>query len=518
MSLTMAKAYHYIFSTASIYSDDIYNGFLNSGILFGSSLFKALAALLVIIIYILMLMTKLIIMVFPHLISTFQSIVEFHRTKLSYSDIIVEFSVILLFTLFLLFRKRILNSWRIFEKSVARKSKVAANAAPHVAFFSFALILAIIGRNFLVHITSPSVLPVVTLLIPMYTTIADLVRLSNKENNIKNEVRHLDRQMLFKQKLTLWVVLAAYHTLATGFNLIPFSSRISYLLPFVREMSVIVIIWAQLSYKFTNIVFDAAKPFLKYLANAIPSSNFGASVASTGSSFLSMLRMMRIINAKYETFFKALMQDSVIVLIAFGFMFTPWRISYIGVIIVALLFPAFKSSNNILETSDHRSEDEKKFWLQYWICLGFLWVLKCYGFKVWPSVMLIATLWLQHSLFKGASSLLSSFSSSWCALVDRHDRIQQEKSLGSTDSDLNNLDQDIQALESIEDSDSHWKNVRQKSRSPVVRSVITEDDEGEYIHIDDASEEMEDGTDDKKRKGPFSSNINKMILEAKKEI
>eukprot|EP00596_Hydrurales_sp_CCMP1899_P010916 CAMPEP_0119047556 /NCGR_PEP_ID=MMETSP1177-20130426/53760_1 /TAXON_ID=2985 /ORGANISM="Ochromonas sp, Strain CCMP1899" /LENGTH=132 /DNA_ID=CAMNT_0007022301 /DNA_START=1256 /DNA_END=1654 /DNA_ORIENTATION=- len=132
--------------------------------------------------------------------------------------------------------------------------------------------------------------------------------------------------------------------------------------------------------------------------------------------------------------------------------------------------------------------------------------------------MLITTLWLQHSLFKGASSLLSSFSSSWCAIVDRHDRIQQEKSHGSNDSDLNNLDQDIQALKSIEDSDSHRKNVRQKSRSPVVRSVITEDDEGEYIHIDDSSEEMEDGTDDKKKKGPFSSNINKMILEAKKDI
>jgi hypothetical protein len=41
--------------------------------------------------------------------------------------------------------------------------------------------LAIVGRKFLVHITSPSVLPVVTLLIPMYTTAADLRRLSKNE-------------------------------------------------------------------------------------------------------------------------------------------------------------------------------------------------------------------------------------------------------------------------------------------------------------------------------------------------
>jgi hypothetical protein len=299
-----------------------------------------------------------------------------------------------------------------------------------VAFFLFALTVAIVGRKFLVHVANQAVLPIITLLIPVYTTIIDIRKINQITKKQRRESSAGEKQRAIRQKLTLWVVLAAYHTLATAFTLIPFSARVASILPLVREMSAVVIIWAQLSYTFTDIVFDAAKPFLKLLADKIPSSNFGT---STGSSFVSMLRMMRIINMRYETFLKSLMQDSIIVLIALIFLFTPWSIAYIGVIIVALLFPAFKSSNNILELGLHKNENEKLFWLEYWVCMGLLWALRCYGFNIWPSILLLSSLYLQHSLFQGASVVLDSVRSNWGALVDRHDRIQQEKDTSSKD-------------------------------------------------------------------------------------
>ena len=424
MTLNSTRAYEYVFSTASLYSEDISNGFYAACIRLGSSLISTLAATLTIAIYVLILILKLAIMIFPHLLTTAQAVIDFHRTKLTYYDVLVEFVVITLFLIFLLLRKRIVNQWKIFVKYVGRKSKAAADAAPHVAFFTFALIFSITARKFLVHLTTPSVLPVITLLIPVYTTLSALRLMSSEpSNDLIDSVR---KQKIIKQKVTLWVVLAAYHTVATGLALIPFSARMSYIMPFARTLAVVVIIWVQLSHKFAVIVFDASVPFLKYLARNIPSSNFGA---TQGSSLISLLKMMRILNAKYEFFLRSLQQDTVIVFLASVFAFCPWRISYVGVIIVSLLFPAFKSSNTILQLrGGHNRDEEKVFWLEYWVCWALLWCLRCYGFHIWPSALLAAALWLQHSYFRGAACVFSSVRFNMAAVMVRHKSILEEKS------------------------------------------------------------------------------------------
>ena len=417
MSLTYTRVSEYVFSTSSLYSEDIWNGFYAACIRLGTSLFNTLAAALMIITYALILILKLSIMVFPHFIFTAKAVIEFHRTKLTKYDLLVEFVVATLVVLFLLFRKRMAARWEIFEKAVARRSKAAAAAAPHVAFFTSALIFSIAARKFLVYLAAPAVLPVITLIIPICTTLRYLQR-ENSDLFSKN-------QTILKQMLSLWVVVAAYHTVATGLSLVPFLSRTSLLTPYSKCLAVVVMIWIQLSHKFTAIVFDTSVPFLKYLASKIPSSNFGA---TQGSSFISMLKMMGIMNAKYETFFKSLLQDTVIVLIASCFAFSPWPISYVGVVLVSLLFPAFKSSNVIMgRIKDGSNIVSTVFWLQYWTCWGTLWSLRCFGFHIWPSAMLLVTLWLQHSYFQGAAWLFSAVTFNWAAIQVRHHRMQQEK-------------------------------------------------------------------------------------------
>lgn len=471
MSLNSTRAYEYVFSTASVYSEDISNGCYAACIRLGSSLIGTFAATFTIAIYVLILTLKLAIMIFPHLLTTTHAVVDFHRTKLTYYDVLIEFFVIILLTLFLLFRKHVVYQWKIFVKYVGRKSKAAADAAPHVAFFTFALVFSVMARKFLVHLTTPSVLPVMTLMIPIYTTL-NALRLTTGEPS-EDLLDSIRKQKILKQKVTLWVVLAAYHTIATGIALIPFSAWMNYIMPSTRTLAVVVIIWAQLSHKFTDIVFDASVPFLKYLAKNIPSSNFGA---TQGSWLISLLKMMRLLNPKSEFFLKSLQQDTVIVLLASIFAFCPWRVSYIGVILVSLLFPAFKSSNSILPLRGGQNvDDQRVFWLEYWVCWALLWCLRCYGFHIWPSVLLISALWLQHSYFRGAACVFSTVRFNVAAVMVRHNDILEEKSRLLFEGGGVGADECIEGQRVIEEEMLVTKlpSVRKQMKNTIVNTDVT---------------------------------------------
>ena len=43
------------------------------------------------------------------------------------------------------------------------------------------------------------------------------------------------------------------------------------------------------------------------------------------------------------------------------------------------------------------------------MCFAVLWALRIYGMKMWPSVVMLCSLWLQHSYFLGATSTISFF-------------------------------------------------------------------------------------------------------------
>jgi hypothetical protein len=478
---SLKEAYRFVLSTDSIYNAELANGFNAAVVQLGTACVSLVTAVLILWYYLVVALLKLSVMVFPHMIATGKAVVEFHRTKLSFTDVCVEVVAVVAVVAFLYFKRRLLAQWRVFEKYVAKKSKAAAMAAPHVAFFTLALVTSVVGRKFLVHVASESMLPVVTLLLPMYTTARDLytaagagagagagatydgLATSDSDAHLSDSggagaskrrasltpIKPPRREVAWNQKLTLWVVLAAYHTLATCFSLVPFHGRIASLLPSARELAVVVILWAQLSSQFTDIVFDAAKPLLRALASRIPAAKFGA---SSGASVASVLRMMKVITPAQETFLKALAQDSFLVLLACPFIFMPWRFAYAGVVIVALLFPAFRSANIVMGLEhggaakhgavgsrvsvgsaavDEVALGETQRWLEYWICLGAMWAARCYGFRMWPSVMMLTALWLQHSWFRGASSILQSLEGQWLALVDRHHRVRRQRDDGA---------------------------------------------------------------------------------------
>lgn len=54
----------------------------------------------------------------------------------------------------------------------------------------------------------------------------------------------------------------------------------------------------------------------------------------------------------------------------------------------------------------------RKRWLDYWIIVGSMWVLRIFGLlHVYPSIFMVTCLYLQHSYFHGATCLFAKLAS-----------------------------------------------------------------------------------------------------------
>jgi hypothetical protein len=175
-----------------------------------------------------------------------------------------------------------------------------------------------------------------------------------------------------------------------------------------------------------NLVFETVHPLIQYYTDKIPAASLGSS--TTLDSLFMGLKFFgfseRVIKA-----LKGLMEDSVAVMVCFLFLFMPSRLANIGVIIIALLLPAYKSSNCVFASRElavdmarrrllppntpstaaakKLSSLTPKMWLQYWTCLGFLWLLRFHDIRLWASSMMVFCLWLQNANFHGASVVLT---------------------------------------------------------------------------------------------------------------
>ena len=61
------------------------------------------------------------------------------------------------------------------------------------------------------------------------------------------------------------------------------------------------------------------------------------------------------------------------------------------------------------------------------VCLGCLFICKIYVTNIWPSILMIVTLWLQHSYFNGSSQVFHFAHEFLTALRERDLRIRQQR-------------------------------------------------------------------------------------------
>eukprot|EP01037_Dinobryon_pediforme_P025253 gene25253-27332_t len=286
-------------------------------------------------------------------------------------------------------------------------------------------------------------MPLFTLVIPLSTTLRDLSQYGSNipppSHATSERVReyHERRATAFGHDVLLWVILGIYHSAVTLLSLVPFSSRALSLLPISKELVIVTLIWVQLSSSFAGALFRLAiTPVLRRVAAVFPAggvSELESAAASKGRTVLGLLKMVGLITSSQEGFLKSLFQDGLATLLAAVFIFTPTPLATVGMVIIGLLLPAFRSSctsplvqsnrPRIASEANSIAVEQRKLWLDYWVCIAFLWTLRIYSLSVWPSIMMIASLWLQHTYFQGATWTLRSLVETWTELAERNTAI-----------------------------------------------------------------------------------------------
>lgn len=406
----------------------------------------ALVIALVKIVYCVILIgTKLSILAFPHAVKIFRQIVKFHRTQLSWSDILIEISAISLILLYVIFRKRILDMWRRVDRYISAKSKAAAAAAPHVIFFTGALLFTVLGKKFILPFTSTTVMPLFTLGIPVLRSFRFARTFYN--DPIQTNAHRRKYYNILAQLLTLWAVLGTYHSIVTVLALVPFSNKILSYLPYLKELIIVILTWIQLSPVFTKIVFSSAiAPVIAYLSKYIPTAQNGNAPDNNRHYVVMILRMSRFFKDHHLDFIGKLLEDSVVTIMATIFVCLPNPFATMGMMTITCLLPVFRivtitnafRVRGVGESTDAVIPmyllDKALFWLYYWIAFAWLWLWRIYVAPVWPSVTILIALWLQHIFFAGGKYVVVSTIEATNVIIQRNQQRPVPRSISESGS------------------------------------------------------------------------------------
>ena len=369
--------------------------------------------------------------------------VDLHRTQLSTNQILIEAAFLAILIVYFLFRKTISSTWTNFLRNISEKSKVVAAILPHALYFGLCLVLYFSLNEVLIPLTSARIMPVCTIVIPLLTTFRTLSFYDSSDPpahyNIENNYS-VERIDAFRHQILVWIELGLYHAFATILALLPFSSRVLAILPIVKFCFIISLVWVQISPNFAGVLFKFAIIHVLRKVAAIFPSGVGAleaSAASKSRTMFGVMKMFGLINNRHEDFLISLFQDGLATLIAMMFIFMPNPMASVGMVGISLLVPAFRSSSTSslvrsksgarlqsTSTSTEESIVEYRKWLHYWICIAWLWILRMYGLQLWPSVMTISSLFLQHSYFQGATYACKFVGELSTALASRNSDIQ----------------------------------------------------------------------------------------------
>jgi hypothetical protein len=429
-------ATNYIFSTTPFSS--IYHDLLLLSFCFYELVISLIKIIFLILVCFALIILKTFVFLLPHARSAASSIYIFHQT-LSIYDIAIELGLITCVFVGFLFRRRIQGLWKVAERSISARSKAAARIIPHVMYFSGSLFVGVVGRKFILPLTSVKVMPVFTLVFPLVRLLLILANGGLESLDVKQYPR-------YRHIFVTVVIIGIYHSLVTCLSVIPFSNYLLSILPYIKETVIVVLLWVQYSQVFASIVFSSLiQPVMDKVSGIIPglhdgyggggilSENDIAFSSEKKNFFLVLLQRFNVINAKHSHLLLQVLQDSVVTILSFLFVFFPYPFSNFGLVTVAFILPSFRSisivnrfnvyrldtirinsrnSRSAIEGSPADQEITKQFlcqsflkWMHYWVCIFTLWLVRIYLFNFWSSVLIVVSLWLQHSFFNGATTV-----------------------------------------------------------------------------------------------------------------
>jgi hypothetical protein len=443
-ALSKQFASKYIFSTAPV--SDINNDFF----LLFQSFYMCLKELLKIcfglVVCFALVILKVLILLLPHALKLSKQVYQFHL-GLSYYDILIEFSFLSVVLFGYLFRKTIQSWWIVTERNISVKSKALALALPHILFFSSSFIISILGQTFIAPLTSPKIMPVFTLIIPL----ANLMYLIRRD--VQVDEKQIQRS---SHVFTTLVVLGIYHSIVTCLATIPFSNYFLSFLPYIKETIIVMLIWVQVSSVFAQIVFTSAiKPVMSKISGYLLFGNMfifvdlqhhhdQATSANKRSAWDAVVRSFNVFSEEQLEYFSLFLSDSLVSVLAFLFLCLPYPFSYLGMVAISFVLPCFRCVSLVnqlkvhcdqaVEHKTHQQpinqeqqelilEKKKQLlkwnvlrWIHYWICMLGIWIFRIYVCNMWSTIIILVSLWLQHAYFKGAITVVSTVTSYFKAL------------------------------------------------------------------------------------------------------
>ena len=354
----------------------------------GSSLLNSLFSAAIVIIYLAIGIVKLGTGAMPYLLYAGSQAVRFHKEQLTWVDLLFEGVLVAGIITFYIFRQEIHAYFDKLEKSIARSSRFAKTTttrligvAPHVGMFFIAIVCAFLGSKFLKPFSAFHIMPIFSLMLPIVLTCWSCLSMRNREeqftvtalgtaasrtgtrigkgtgtggergigemDDISTELLNMPAVQLQelassgRSKLMFWCVLTVYHAVATVLKMIPFSVQTLDYLPFVRESLLVIFILSLVSPVYIEILYEMTSWVLTLCSRYIPSSS---SEEEYGSRIIGFLRGMNMISSRTELFFKAFLVEGMALVILVIFTCMPFGISNFGVLILALILPAIRSS------------------------------------------------------------------------------------------------------------------------------------------------------------------------------
>lgn len=350
---------------------------------------------------------KLILIAYPTAKATFVAIVEYHRSEFGLREYVIEFIIFMLLVLWRLYGREIKRVYELSIKQLNDKSRLAAMYIPITFYLTACILFTIMGSKIIVPLISPSRLPIITVLIPLFHILWSL-QVKSKESVLVS--------------LRLWCIIGTFHGLHMAIDTIPFALRIVRLLgldkSYVSVFGIVVLMSVQLNSSIASLVLNSFfNPVISYIERYVPTTS-SAKTEGLIQAILQPLRFMNIVSKETIDMISTFSRDFIISVIALSSILMAYPLVNIGLLMIAFFIPVNRSSTFIIQKTESLTAkrvdhiEQSVFWLRYWLLVS-VWLF-------WDQVIsnisnnflfirlsILYFTWLQHEYFKGSEKILS---------------------------------------------------------------------------------------------------------------
>ena len=372
-----------------------------------SAFFDLFHTALSLAIHILLTFMKLMLIAYPTAKASFFAVVDYHRSEFGLREYIIEFLIIMLLVLWRLYGNEIKRAYELSIKQLNDKSRLAARYLPIILYLTACISFTVMGSKIIVPLITPSRLPMITVLIPLFRTLWSLKMKSPEAVSVS---------------LRLWLIIGTYHGLHMAIDTIPFALRIVRLLgldkSYFSVFGIVVLISVQLNSSIASLVLNSFfNPVILYIERYVPTTS-SAKIEAFIQTILQPLLFTNIVSKETIDLISTFSRDFIISVIALCSILMAYPLTHFVLLIIVFFIPVNRSSTFIIQKTESSTDkrvdhiERSVFWLRYWLLVSvwLFWdqvVSNISNNFLFIRLSILYFTWLQHEYFKGSEKILS---------------------------------------------------------------------------------------------------------------